>query len=123
IHVLPASRTGQIHEIEVEHVMSGVPEEIEKVVMLEAVAAFGVAVVVFHRGVQDSHDSTKRLATKVTTRPVAATKSGDYSPPKLGSLGGDALGQRGLGRSVQRRTVPINRSASRASIRSRCAVL
>jgi hypothetical protein len=30
----------------------------------------------------------------------------DYSPPKLG---GDALAQRGLGRSVQRRTVPINK--------------
>jgi hypothetical protein len=30
----------------------------------------------------------------------------DHSPPKFG---GDALAQRGLGRSVQRRTVPINK--------------
>ena len=32
--------------------------------------------------------------------------SAAYSPPKLG---GDALAQRGLGRSVQRRAVPINK--------------
>src|SRR5215468_3280968 len=36
---------------------------------------------------------------------VAANWS-DYSPPKLG---GDALAQQGLGRSVQRRTVPVNK--------------
>ena len=39
--------------------------------------------------------------------------AGIHSPPKLG---GDALAQRGLGRSVQRRTVPINRKERFAGI-------
>src|SRR5215813_14785285 len=37
---------------------------------------------------------------------MVAVNWSDYSPPKLG---GDALAQRGLGRSVQRRTVPVNK--------------
>src|SRR5262249_51505021 len=66
IHAFFSFPANQIHEVEVEHLMSGLLEEIEEVVMFEAVAAPGITVVVLHRGVQNSHDSTRKLATKGT---------------------------------------------------------